>query len=146
MYAVAGDVVEAASGMSWEEFVRRRLLTPPGMTRTVLTLRETQGKENVASPHYRVDAAVCVIRNASVDPVAAAGSIWSSVADMSKWMRFMLDSGRTADGRRLLQPTTWAELLRPQTLVTPDGFYPTARLTRPHWTTYGLGWFQSDYN
>jgi hypothetical protein len=46
----------------------------------------------------------------------------------------------------LLKPGTWAELLKPQTIVTPQGFYPTARLTRPHWTTYALGWFQHDYN
>jgi hypothetical protein len=30
-------------------------------------------------------------------------------------------------------------------MVTPEGFYPTAALTHPHWTTYGLGWFQEDY-
>jgi CubicO group peptidase (beta-lactamase class C family) len=146
MYAVAGDVVEAASGMPWEEFVRRRIFTPLGMTRTVATLREAQARENVASPHDRVDGTIRVIRNASVDQVAPAGSIWSSVADMAKWMRFMLDSARTDDGRRLLAPTTWAELLKPQTIVTAQGFYPTARLTRPHWTTYALGWFQHDYN
>ena len=23
--------------------------------------------------------------------------------------------------------------------------YPTTRLTKPHWMTYGLGWFQQDY-
>jgi CubicO group peptidase (beta-lactamase class C family) len=145
MYAVAGDVVEAASGMPWEEFVRRRILAPLRMTRTVTTLKETQTRDNVAAPHDRVDGEIRVIRNASVDPVAPAGSIWSSVADMSKWMQFMLDSGR-ADGRRLLQPATWGELLKPQTIVTPQGFYPTARLTRPHWTTYALGWFQHDYH
>jgi CubicO group peptidase (beta-lactamase class C family) len=145
MYAVAGDVVEAASGMPWEEFVRRRIFAPLGMTRTVATLRETQTRDNVASPHDRVEGTIRVIRNASVDAVAAAGSIWSSVGDMSKWMRFMLDSGRTADGRQLLKPATWAELVKPQTIVTPQGFYPTARLTRPHWTTYALGWFQHDY-
>jgi CubicO group peptidase (beta-lactamase class C family) len=146
MYAVAGDVVEAASGVPWEDFVRRRIFTPLGMTRTAATLRETQARDNVASPHDRVDGAIRVIRNASVDPVAPAGSVWSSVADMAKWMRFMLDSGRTTDGRRLIEPATWAELLKPQTIVTTQGFYPTARLTRPHWTTYALGWFQQDYD
>jgi hypothetical protein len=64
---------------------------------------------------------------------------------MSKWMRFILDSGRV-DGRALLKPATFAELLKPQTMVTPAEFYPTARLTHPHWTTYALGWFQQDYN
>jgi CubicO group peptidase (beta-lactamase class C family) len=146
MYAVAGDVVEAASGMPWEEFVRRRIFGPLAMARTVATLRETQTRDNVASPHDRIDGAIRVIRNASVDPVAPAGSIWSSVADMANWMRFMLDTARTAEGRPLLKPATWAELLKPQTIVTPQGFYPTARLTRPHWTTYAFGWFQHDYN
>jgi CubicO group peptidase (beta-lactamase class C family) len=100
---------------------------------------------NVARPHDLVDDTMRVITNASVDAVASAGSVWSSVADMSKWMRFILDSGRV-DGRALLKPATFAELLKPQTMVTPAEFYPTARLTHPHWTTYALGWFQQDYN
>jgi CubicO group peptidase (beta-lactamase class C family) len=145
MYAVAGDVVEAASGMPWEEFVRRRIVAPLGMARTAMTLREAQSRDNVASPHDVIGGATRVIRNASVDPVAPAGAIWSCVADMSKWMRFMLDTARTAEGRQLIKPATWAELLKPQTMVTPQGFYPTARLTHPHWTTYALGWFQEDY-
>lgn len=35
--------------------------------------------------------------------------------------------------------------LKCQVMVPPDEFYPTAELTKPHWTTYGLGWFQEDY-
>jgi CubicO group peptidase (beta-lactamase class C family) len=146
MYAVAGDIVAAASGMTWEQFVRRRIFDPLGMSRTVPTLREAAARDNVASPHDRIDGTIRPIRNASVDPVAAAGSVWSSVEDMAKWMRFMLDTARTSDGRQLIKPATWAELLRPQTIVTAQGFYPTARLTKPHWTTYALGWFQHDYN
>jgi CubicO group peptidase (beta-lactamase class C family) len=94
MYALAGDVVAAASGMPWEEFVRRRIFEPLGMSRTAATLREAEARDNVATPHDRIDGTIRPIRNASVDPVAPAGSIWSSVDDMTKWMRFMLDSGR----------------------------------------------------
>jgi hypothetical protein len=64
---------------------------------------------------------------------------------MSKWMRFMLDSGRY-DGKTLLQKRTFLDIVRPQTMVPEEQFYPTAQLTRPHWQTYGLGWFQQDYN
>jgi hypothetical protein len=63
---------------------------------------------------------------------------------MAKWMRFLLE-GTTPDGKRLLQEETLEELFRPQTLVDRDEFYPTQRLTHPKWTTYGLGWFQHDY-
>jgi hypothetical protein len=48
-------------------------------------------------------------------------------------------------GQALLKKETLEELFRPQTLVDRDEFYPTQRLTNPHWTTYGLGWFQQDY-
>jgi len=36
-------------------------------------------------------------------------------------------------------------MFKPQTIVTASQFYPTQQLTKPHWTTYGLGWFQQDY-
>jgi CubicO group peptidase (beta-lactamase class C family) len=145
MYAAAGQVIANASGMSWEDFVRTRIFAPLGMQRTVPLLSKAAAMPNVASPHDRVNDTVRVITNASVDPVASAGSVWSSVGDMAKWMRFVLDSARV-DGRRLLQPVTFAELLEPQTMVPPGQFYPSARLTRPHWMTYALGWFQQDYD
>ena len=144
MYAAAGQVVANAAGMPWEDFVRTRIFAPLGMSRTVPLLSRAAAMGNVASPHDRVNDTVRVITNASVDPVAPAGSVWSSVADMAKWMRFVLDSGRVRGGR-LLQPVTFAELLEPQTMVPPSQFYPSARLTKPHWMTYGLGWFQQDY-
>ena len=145
MYAAAGQVVAAASGMPWEEFVRTRIFAPLHMTGTVPLLSKAGTMPNVASPHDKIDDTMRVIRNASVDGVASAGSVWSSVADMAKWARFILDSGRV-DGKQLLKPETFAELLKPQTMVPPDEFYPTARLTHPHWMTYGFGWFQQDYN
>ncbi len=144
MYAAAGAVIEAASGMPWTQFVTTRIFQPLGMTRTVATLAATAGVPNVASPHDLVDGKVTVIGNAAVDPVAAAGSVWSSVTEMAKWAAFMIDSGKVGE-RRLLKPGTWAELFEPQAMVDQAGFYPTARLTKPHWTTYGMGWFQHDY-
>ena len=88
-----------------------------------------------------------VIENVSVDPVAAAGSVWSSVDDMAKWMQFLLDGGRAggASGKRLLsRGRSSRELFKPQT-IAPFDMYPTTRLVKPHWMTYGLGWFQQDY-
>ena len=145
MYAVAGRVVAAASGMSWADFLRARIFQPLGMTRTVATLAEASRTPNVAAPHDRWDDTIHVITNRYVDPVAPAGSVWSSVADMSKWMRFVLDSGRW-DGKTLVQKNTFAEVVKPQTMVPESQFYPTARLTKPHWQTYAMGWFQQDYN
>ncbi len=144
MYAAAGAVVEAVSGQSWSDAMRTRIFEPLGMTETLATAATLSRQPNVARPHYTVDGAVRLIENASVDGVAPAGSVWSSVTDMAKWSAMLLAGGK-AGSRVLLSPETVTELFRPQTLVTSDAFYPTARLTKPKWTTYGLGWFQQDY-
>lgn len=143
MYAVAGDVVEAASGMPWEAFLRSRIFAPLGMTETEPLLAAVAGRPNVAAPHLEIGDTVRVITNRAVDPVKAAGSVWSSVSDMAKWMRFILDSGRVG-GKRLLRDATFRELLTPQT-IAPLDMYPTTTVIRPHFFTYGLGWFLHDY-
>jgi CubicO group peptidase (beta-lactamase class C family) len=145
MYAAAGALLAEVSGMPWAELIKQRIFLPLGMNDSVATAAGLAGKTNVASPHFRIDGKVTVIENASVDSVASAGAVWSSVSDMARWMRFLLE-GTTPDGKRLLKEETQAELFRPQTLVDRDEFYPTQRLTHPHWTTYGLGWFQEDYD
>ena len=146
MYAAAGAVVEAASGTSWPEMVRTRIFEPLNMKDSQATAARLASLPNVASPHAVVDGHVRVIQNASVDPVAAAGAVWSSVDDMSKWMRFLLDGGRVGgpSGKRLLSADSFHELFTPQT-IAPYEMYPTTRITKPHWMTYGLGWFQQDY-
>ena len=143
MYAVAGEVVAAASGMSWAEFLRRRIFEPLGMNATEATLAAVSGKPNVATPHAEIRDTIRPITNRSVDGVAAAGSVWSSVGDMAKWSRFILDSAR-AGGRRLLSPASYREILWPQ-VIAPTDMYPTMTVVRPHFFTYGLGWFLHDY-
>jgi CubicO group peptidase (beta-lactamase class C family) len=146
LYAAAGAVIEAASGKSWADMMRSRIFEPLGMTETVPTAATLATRSNVASPHSLVDGRVRVIENVSVDPVAAAGAVWSNVNDMAKWMQFLLDGGTVggANGKRLLSERSFAELFTPQT-IAPYDMYPTTRLTKPHWMTYGLGWFQQDY-
>lgn len=145
MYAAAGEVVAQLSGKPWAEFIQTRILDPLGMTATVPTAANLRLQPDVATPHYKIDGVVSPIENASVDAIAPAGSIWSGVDDMSKWMRFLLSGGHSANGEALLSTVTHRDLFTPQAIIGGSGFYPTARLTNPHWTTYGLGWFQADY-
>ena len=146
MYQVAGEVVAAASGMSWERFIATRIMRPLGMSRSEPTLAAVQAArhDNVSAAHFEIDGVVRAIEESPVDPVPAAGSAWSTAEDAGRWVRFLLDSGRV-DGRRLVSEAGFRELMRPQAFVPAAEFYPTARLTRPHWMTYGLGWFQQDY-
>ena len=144
MYALAGDIVRAVSGMSWDVFLESRIFGPLGMNSTVTRLAAIHGKPNVASPHGEINDTLRVIQNRAVDPIAPAGSVWSSVNDMSRWMRFVLDSGRV-NGKRLLSETTFREWLSPQTVANLNT-YPALRLAKPHFFLYALGWFVQDYN
>ena len=145
MYMMAGEVIRAASGMPWEKFVETRIFQPIGMKSSVPSLSLVPAGANAASPHWRYGAdTVRVISNTITQSVGSAGAVWAPASDMARWMMFLLDSGRVK-GKRLLQPATYAELFTPQVIVPPDEFYPTMALTKPRWMTYGLGWFQHDY-
>jgi CubicO group peptidase (beta-lactamase class C family) len=148
MYGLAGDVVGRVAGSSWEEFVRTRLFEPLGMSRTVPLGREVRAKGNSVTPHSREDGPLTAYDTLGVvDPIPAAGSVWTSANDVAKWIAFLLDpaAAKRADGAPLLQPATVQELFRPQVVIQPGAFYPTVAKTEPRWTTYGLGWFQHDY-
>jgi CubicO group peptidase (beta-lactamase class C family) len=142
-YAMGGAIVAKVSGMPWEEFVRRRIFAPLGMNESEPLVSGLPGKPNVATPHDDIRDTVRQVPIRTTDPVASAGSVWSSVSDMSKWMRFILDSGRVGT-TRLLTPATFTELLTPQ-IRAPMALYPALTLSRPHAFSYALGWFVQDY-
>ncbi len=142
-YLAAGKVIERVSGKPWDQFIRERIFTPLAMTGTVPYLRDRTG-DNYARPHELVEGSIQVIEHTSADKIGPAGSVWSNIDDMSLWMMCMLDSSKYAGGR-LLSAKTWKEMFKPQA-ITPSEFYPSQELTKPNWTTYGLGWFQQDYN
>jgi CubicO group peptidase (beta-lactamase class C family) len=146
MYAAAGAVIEAAGRKPWAETIRLRIFEPLGMRDSIATAATLNAHSNIAAPHDIVGGKVRVIENMSVDPVAAAGAVWSSASDMAKWMQFLLDGGRAggSDRKPLISDTTFAELFKPQT-IAPFEMYPTTSVVKPHWMTYALGWFQQDY-
>lgn len=143
MYLVAGKVIEKASGMSWERFMTDRVFGPLGMTNTHPTLAAAMKHANRSSAHFEIKDKIEVIPEMPIDSVAPAGSVWSNAEDIGKWINYLI-SGKTHDGKELLKPATLEEIFKPQ-VILPSGFYPTFRLIKPKWTTYGLGWFQHDY-
>ena len=143
MYGVAGIVIERASGMSWAAFLKTRIFAPLGMTETEPLVAGILAKPNVATPHALRADSVVIARLGNTDRIAPAGSVWSSVSDMSKWMRFVLDSGRVGS-KRLISASSFRELVTPQ-IQADTNQYPALRLSRPHSFSYGLAWFIQDY-
>lgn len=143
MYALGGTIIERVSGMSWDAFIRTRIFAPLGMTESEALVSSIVGKSNVAVPHVLVGDSVTVVPIHSTDGVASAGSVWSSVTDMSKWMRFVLDSGRVGQ-KRLISIVNFRELVTPQ-IAAPMAQYPALALAKADFFSYGLGWFIQDY-
>jgi len=145
-YAAAGAIAGAAYGSGWDTLVRERILAPLGMAATVTQGRFLTPDADLALPHDRVRDTLRVIEGVGslVDAIAPAGSMYSNVLDMARWLRFLLRDGRLGDSA-LVRPETLAELFRPQTVIRREQFYPTASRTAPRFTAYGLGWFLQDY-
>ena len=144
MYSLGGTLIERASGMSWDAFIRTRIFVPLGMNESEALVSQIEGKPNVAVPHGEVRDTVRVVPIRSTDLVASAGSVYSSVSDMSKWMRFVLDSGRVGT-KRLISTANFEELVAPQ-MRAPMEQYPALELSKPHFFSYALGWFVQDYH
>ena len=144
-YMLAGMVVEHASGMPWAEFVRTRILQPLGMNETLTGFVGLDARGNVATPHLEVRDTVRPIPYRDFDNIGAAGSMNSSVHDMTRWMRLQLAGGVRPGGERLVSEMQHREMWSPQFLIPQSQFYPAARLARPNFTAYGLGWFMQDY-
>jgi len=144
MYLVAGQLIEKLSGMTWERFMTERLFQPLGMENTFPTIATSAQYQNRSRSHFRINEDIIEIEEMSADLIGPAGSAWSTADDVGKWVQFMLDSAKV-DGKAMLSAETYGEILKPHAIIPKEQFYPTAQLTKPHWMTYGLGWFQQDY-
>jgi CubicO group peptidase (beta-lactamase class C family) len=140
LYIVAGEVVARVSGISWEDFIERRIMQPLGMTASAASYKRLKDRRNVTDPHAPVEGTVKVIRRDWSENANAAGGIYSNLTDMSKWVIMQMEKGKYGDGKQLFSAAVHEEMWTPQTIipVRNAGAYNT------HFSTYGLGWFISD--
>ena len=148
MFVVAGQVIAAASGQSWDDFIRQRIFAPLGMTATRITSVGIGPGDNVASPHsrgWRLRGELKPIAATRDDTWAAAAGIKSNLRDLTKWVSVQLDRGRIDEARRLFSDAVSRELWQVHTpLRIGDPPAPLAK-TRPTFSGYGLGFNLRDY-
>ncbi len=148
MFMAAGQAVAAASGKSWDRFVKERIFEPLEMNSPTTTTAEALKKPDHATPHRkdRKDQ-VEVIPWYAMDKPNPAGSISISARDLSKWVRFQLGDGtyRGKNGLvRLVSSANLEDTHTPQNIIRLKG--PT-RALNPYTTqlSYGMGWVIQDY-
>jgi CubicO group peptidase (beta-lactamase class C family) len=142
-YLAAGEIVPRLAGMSWDDFVAERIFRPLGMTRSTISVRHLSGRDNVAQPHLWKEEGYQVIPYRNIDNIAPAGSVNSSVEEMSRWLRLHLNRG-VFQGRRLLAEASVEEMHTPWMILPTEGGLAT-NYEVDHFLFYGLGWFLQDF-
>lgn len=142
LYTLAGEVIGAAAGTSWEELVRDRLLRPLGMASTTVGTGVPEG-DNVASPHAVIDGRHEPVRPASYASIAPAGGINSTASDMISWLRFQMGDG-SFEGRRIVSAEAMNAMHQPWTMIPTTPEMRANRQVR-FFAGYGLGWNVMDY-
>lgn len=140
MYIVAGEVVARASGISWEEFIEKKIMEPLGMTASAASIYRLKNKSNIISAHAPVDGKVTPIRMDWSETSNAAGGIYSNITDLSKWVIMQMDHGVYGSGKKLFSEEVHEDMWAPQTIINVRGTSPY----NTHFASYGLGWFISD--
>jgi CubicO group peptidase (beta-lactamase class C family) len=144
MFTVAGFAVAKASGLSWADFVQKRLLDPLDMKRTYFTTKAIASVADKASP-YRLDGdnKPRPMEPYVMETPEAAGSIQSSARDLSKWLRFHLNN-KLVDGKPLVSARNLEETHTPQIVQRIDALdralFPTTQQM-----SYGMGWVIQDH-
>jgi CubicO group peptidase (beta-lactamase class C family) len=145
LYLAAGEVIEAVSGRTWEDFISERILKKAGMAWSRPRHSADAAGMNLAIPHAPLETGLAPLPPDENDNMNPAGGILSCAEDMAKWILVHLGEGKLADGTRLFAERTERELTAP---VTPIGIVPPpAELAaqRMNFRGYALGFNVNDY-
>ena len=146
MFLTAGQVVAEVSGKSWDNYVRERILLPLGMTATNTSNTALKEGENWAWPHSKVEGKLQPIPFENLDNAGPAGSINSSVAEMSKWLLLQLNRGKIpATDTRIFSEKSSREMWAQQMIVPVGDAPPEIKGLQRHFAGYGMGWVLRDY-
>ncbi|MBM4161485.1 MAG: serine hydrolase [Ignavibacteria bacterium] len=144
MFIAAGEIIPSVTDTSWDNFMKERLFTPLGMSRSSTSVKALQNLDDVATPHARLNGVMQPVRWPNFDNVGAAGSVNSCVLDMAQWIRMNLGNG-VYEGKKILSADVIKEIQTPQIVTRLDSLNLALRPST-HFSAYGLGWGLIDYH
>ena len=108
--ALAGQIIEDASGIAYQQFVQTRIFDPLGMGATTYSEATALPDQPPLSRSYRVQGGFNhPAYRVDIGSFGPAGSFASTAADMAQFLRFLLGDGEL-EGVRLLQPEAVAQM------------------------------------
>jgi CubicO group peptidase (beta-lactamase class C family) len=140
-FLTAGEIIPKVSNQTWAEYLKEKIFTPLDMTHTLALSKDITGTTNKATAHTVAQGVLKIIPYGKIDNLAPAGSISSSINDMSHWVMAQLNGGRYND-KQVIPQSAIAQTWWPHSIMGNGGH----RFTRAHFALYGLGWMLQEYS
>ncbi|MFM1895959.1 MAG: hypothetical protein RLZZ385_1033 [Pseudomonadota bacterium] len=139
VFSLIGDVVQASTHTSYEQFLYEQLFVPLGMKGASTGLEPFEANANAAAPHRKVKSGWQVTtNNPAYYSVAPAAGINATIQDMAIWARANLGAFPEVLPAQVLQTA------HSPVVETPYGNYFNRWKGMEH-AYYGLGWRVFDY-
>ncbi len=140
-FLTAGQVIQKVTGKPWEVYVYDSIIEPLNMTNTHALGTGMQNMPGAATPYTNAfTGKLTKLPYDNVDNLAPAGSIVSSVKDLSHWIMMQLDSGKY-NGKQILPWNVLQKTRGVNTLLSTK-----KNNMGGHFVAYGLGVFIRDMN
>ncbi|MGN6791011.1 MAG: serine hydrolase domain-containing protein [Streptosporangiaceae bacterium] len=121
-YQLLGEIVSRVSGVPYARYVRESILDPLGMSSTSFEPLAEPLRQRCATGYDWPDPTGEFRPVPEMSPVWAEGGLWSSAADLARWIAFQLDAHLDRSGDPLvLAPQSLREMHRPRYLAD-DGW------------------------
>ncbi|WP_412561305.1 serine hydrolase [Winogradskyella sp. MIT101101] len=142
-FLAQGIITEKITGKSWEENIEEHFFKPLGMDRSNTMIDGMKTNTNVAFG-YTLDADRNIEKTDYYDiaGMSPAGSINSSVNDMSKWLITWINDGKYGEAQ-IIPENYIKEAMSSQMVVS--GGTPSKDLPNVQFANYGYGWFLHSY-
>jgi CubicO group peptidase (beta-lactamase class C family) len=136
MFVAAGEIVMEVTGMSWDEFLKVKVLNKIDMPNSTSVSEIREANTNIARPHvWDENFKKIAVEQERGDNLAAAGFIYASSNDMNNYMRLLLNDGVFKQDT-IVSKDVVDEIFRPQVLYQLSG-PPFGN----EFSSYGLGWW-----
>jgi len=139
-FLTAGEIIPKVTGKSWADYVTENIFKPLGMNNSLAMSKDIKTAANKSLAHTVVMGELRKIPYGNIDNMAPAGSISSSVNDMSKWVMALLNNGKQ-DGKEIIPSSAIGQTRTPHSILGNGGHM----FNKAHFALYGLGWFLEEY-
>ena len=112
-YLMLGYIIEKLSGMSYEEYVKKKILEPLQMNRSFFRREEVEASSDVATPYIITRDGECKKSTYAYGPISSDGGLKSNVPDLAHYINMYLNRGEY-DGGTLLSSGSIEEMEKPK--------------------------------